>query len=376
MICLDLTAAAHEKAGLGRYTANLARALLALGEPLTGFVNHRAESRLAAPLSDITKFSANLSRKPWRLRAAVSYFGGPSLDAALPGVTLFHATEHLLPYLTQARSVITLHDVAYLRFPQHHLWQNRLYLTLMVPRFLRRADAVICVSEATRRDALHFYRLAPAKVHVVTEGVEPPFAPIAAPAARETIRAKYRLPQRFILHIGTLEPRKNLKVLLEAYAVLRPHLPEVGLVLAGGKGWLYQDFFTQLRALGLEPHVTLTGYVPDADLPALLNCAEVFAFPSVFEGFGLPPLEAMACGVPVICSDASSLPEVVGDAGILLNPADVAAWGQALTRLLGDPALRADLGARGQARARQFTWEHAAKRTRDIYRALAITNHQ
>jgi len=371
-LCLDLTAAAHERAGLGRYAASLAQALLAMGVPITAFINVPRESRLRPPLSDLPMRTANLPRKPWRLRAAISYFGGPTLDRAFDGVTLFHATEHLLPKITRARSVITLHDVAYLLFPHYHLLQNRLYLTLMMPRFLARADAVICVSENTRRDAERFYRLGPEKLHVIPEGVEPHFRPDVDSATLQAVRQRYKLPQRFIFFVATIEPRKNLPTLLEAYAALRSSRPEVGLVIAGGKGWLYESFFERLRALGLENVVTLTGYVPDADLPALLNCAEVFAYPSTFEGFGLPPLEAMACGVPVVCSNASSLPEVVSNAGIVLPPHDVRAWVEALSQVLDNPALRADLRARGLARARLFTWAAAARKTLEVYQSVGF----
>jgi glycosyltransferase involved in cell wall biosynthesis len=256
------------------------------------------------------------------------------------------------------------------------LLQNRLYLALMMPRFLARADRIIAVSEATRRDALRFYRLNPAKIDVIPEGVEPRFRPEADPARLEAVRRKFALPRRFILYVGTIEPRKNLPTLLDAYAALRAQHPDVGLVIAGGTGWLYQSFFDRLRALSLEAHVALTGYVPDDDLPTLLSAAEVFAFPSTFEGFGLPPLEAMACGTPVLCSNASSLPEVVGDsssgsgqsAGLLLPPHDARAWVEALARVLTDPALRADLRARGLARAALFSWGEAARRTLDVYR--------
>ncbi len=370
-LCFDLSAAAHERAGLGRYAASLAQALLSLGVPLTAFVNDRRESRLRPPLCDVPAFTAGLPRKQWRLRAAASYFGGPSLDRTFPGVSLFHATEHLLPRLNCARSVFTLHDAAYLRYPRYHLLQNRLYLTLMMPRFLARADAVICVSEHTRQDALRYYpRLDPAKLHVIGEGVEPHFRPLNDPAELAPIRAKYQVPERFILYVGTIEPRKNLRVLLEAYAALRRRLPEVGLVIAGGKGWLYESFFETLRRLELEPHVRLPGYVPDADLPGLLASATVFAYPSEFEGFGLPPLEAMACGVPVVCSNASSLPEVVGEAGALLPPGDPRAWEAALYDLLTNAGKCSDLRERGLRRARQFTWRKAAEQTLEIYRSL------
>lgn len=370
MVCVDLSAAAHERAGLGRYAANLAQSMLKLEPGLTAFINDFRESRLGPPLNALPTHTAGLPRKLWRLRAAASYFGGPPMDKAFEGVTLFHATEHLLPKLTRARSVFTLHDTAYLLFPKYHLMQNRLYLTVMMPRFLARADAVITVSENTRRDALRFYRLDPAKVRVIPEGVEPRFHPESNPQSLAEIKKRYGLPARFILCVSTIEPRKNLPLLLEAYAALRPRCPDVGLVLAGGKGWLYESFFERLRSLGLENQVTLTGYVPESDLPGLINCAEVFAYPSMFEGFGLPPLEAMACGIPVVCSNASSLPEVVGEAGMLLPPDDVRGWAEALTRLLTDSALHADLRARGLARARQFTWETAARKTLEVYETV------
>jgi glycosyltransferase involved in cell wall biosynthesis len=287
-------------------------------------------------------------------------------------VELFHATEHLLPWIRHARSVFTLHDTAYQLYPRYHLPRNRLFLRLMMPRFLRRADAVIAVSEATRRDAQRFYRLNPAKVHVIPEGVEPRFRPLTDPARLDEVRARYDLPPRYILCVSTIEPRKNLTTLLEAYAALlragQAQGPdEAGLVLVGGKGWLFAEFFERLRALGLEGKVRLPGYVPEADLPAILGGATVFAYPSRFEGFGLPPLEAMACGVPVVCSNASSLPEVVGDAGLLLPPDDAGAWTEALGRMLKDEPLRGELSARGLARARGFTWEAAADRTLRVY---------
>jgi glycosyltransferase involved in cell wall biosynthesis len=368
--CIDVSAAAHERAGLGRYATALTEAMLARGAALSAFVNDPRESHLRPPLSDLPLHSAGLSRTRWRLRAAASYFGAPSMDGAFPGVRLFHATEHLLPKLTRAKSVFTLHDIAYLLFPEHHLPRNRIYLRTMMPRFLRRADRIIAVSENTRRDALRSYPLDPEKIEVIPEGVEPRFRPDIEREALVDVRRRLGLPERFVLSIGTIEPRKNHATLVEAYASLRTRHPDVGLVIAGGRGWLYERFFERVRALGLDGHVVFTGHVQDEDMPALLNAAEVFAFPSEFEGFGLPPLEAMACGIPVVCSDAASLPEVVGDAGMLVSPWDVGPWIQAIDRLLGDPALRAGFGARGLARARRFSWDAAADRTLEVYRSV------
>ncbi len=371
MVCLDLSAAAQERAGLGRYAASLANALLALGTPLEAFVNDLRGSRLPAPLAALPTRSVHLSRKPWRLRAAGTYFGWRSLDRVFEGASLFHATEHLLPKLTRVPSVFTLHDVAYLRFPQYHLLQNRVYLSLMMPRFLAQAQSIIAISASTRREALSSYRLDPAKVVVIPEGVEPRFRPEHDPSRLAEIRARYALPTRFILFVGTIEPRKNLPTLLDAYAALRPKAPEVGLVVAGGKGWLHQGFYDRLRALGLADRVQLTGFVPDDDLPALLSAAEVFAYPSVYEGFGLPPLEAMACGVPVVVSNTSSLPEVVGDAGLLAPPLDPGAWAGALARLVTDDSLRQELRGHGLARAGHFTWEQTARLTLEVYERVA-----
>jgi glycosyltransferase involved in cell wall biosynthesis len=266
--------------------------------------------------------------------------------------------------------VFTLHDTAYLVFPEYHLPRNRIYLRTMMPRFLRGADRIIAVSENTRRDALRFYALDPEKIEVIPEGVEARFRPDVDREAISIVRHRYALPDRFILSVGTIEPRKNLGTLVDAYAALRPRHPEVGLVLAGSRGWLYERFFAQLRSLGLEDHVTFTGHVADGDMPALLAAAEVFAFPSEFEGFGLPPLEAMASGIPVVSSNAASLPEVVGDAGLLVPPRDVGEWVAAIARLLDDGPLRTELAARGVARARLFSWDTAADRTLEVYRSV------
>ncbi len=281
---------------------------------------------------------------------------------------LFHATEHLLPRLSSVRTVFTLHDLIFLFHPETHKPLNRWFLTLMMPRFLRAADAVIAVSECTRRDAVRAYGIPEEKITVIYEGVSPRFRP-ASPEAIQAVRAKYRLPERFILYVGTIEPRKNLTALLEAYAALQSRNTQhaARLVIVGKKGWLYEGFFRRLRELGLEERVYFTGYVPDEDLPALYSAADLFVFPSLYEGFGLPVLEAMACGVPVVCSNTSSLPEVAGDAALLADPTDIRALAAAMERALTDEALRASLRARGLERARQFTWEEAAKRTVEVY---------
>lgn len=369
-VCIDLTSAALERAGLGRYQSSLAEALLRLGIRVTAFVHDRRASRLEPPLRDLPTLDYGRGLRTWRLRAAASYFGASGLDATFPGVRLFHATDHLLPRLRSARSVFTLHDLAFVHFPQHFTPRNRVYLRAMVPRFLERADRVIVVSEHTREDVVAQYGLDPGRVHVVPEGVDPRFRPDPAPSAIDAVRRRYGLPRRMILYVGTIQPRKNLTTLVDAFARLRTGHSDVGLVIAGARGWLYEPFLQRLRDPDLGSSVVLAGRIAEPDLPAVFAAAEIFVYPSLFEGFGLPPLEAMASGIPVVSSDATSLPEVVGDAGVLVPPLDVEGWATALERLLGDPEERARLRAAGLARAAGFTWDEAARRTADVYAAV------
>jgi glycosyltransferase involved in cell wall biosynthesis len=238
----------------------------------------------------------------------------------------------------------------------------------MMPRFLRAADAVIAVSECTKRDAIRFYRIPEEKITVIYEGVNPRFRP-ASPEAIAAVRARYGLPERFILYVGTIEPRKNLTTLLEAFHHLLATY-DLRLVIVGKKGWLYERFFRRLRELGLENRVLFTGYVPDEDLPAIYSAADLFVFPSLYEGFGLPVLEAMACGTPVICSNTSSLPEVAGDAALLVDPTDARALTGAMEQVLTNERLWATLRAKGMERARGFTWEKAAYRTWEVYQQV------
>jgi len=250
----------------------------------------------------------------------------------------------------------------------------------MVPRFLQNAGAVITISESARRDLLgHYATDAPrspaplaglaglaGKVRVVYGGVGQSFRSMPGDVQAEA-RAKYDLPEHFILSVGTIEPRKNLARLLEAYRTLLDRHGGTGLVIAGRRGWRSDEFFTRLNALGLESKVILLSFVPDADLPALYSMADLFVFPSLYEGFGLPPLEAMACGAPVVASNASSLPEVIGDAGITVDPLDVGELAAAIESVLGNPILQQQLRAQGPARAARFTWQAAARATRQVY---------
>ena len=384
-ICLDLSPVVHQRAGLASYARELATHLLQMDPGISWSAFHYDRYPpvpLPAPLDALPRYVIPWGAYRWRLTTALRHFLGLSMDRFFAGVDLFHATEHLLPRFSKVRTVFTLHDLIFLFHPETHKPLNRWFLTLMMPRFLRAADAIIAVSECTRRDAIRFYGITEEKITVIYEGVSPRFRP-ASPEAVRAVREKYSLPEHFILYVGTIEPRKNLTALLEAFhhflatcsslsapCDLRPATCDLRLVIVGKKGWLYESFFHRLRELGLDDRVIFTGYVPDEDLPAIYSAADLFVFPSLYEGFGLPVLEAMACGVPVVCSNTSSLPEVAGDAALLVDPTDVRALAGAMERVLMDKHLRAELRAKGLERAERFTWEGAARETLEVYREV------
>jgi len=372
VITLDYTPAIQQHAGIGRYADELARALIALRpEDDWRLFYVDPENRVPAPpLDRVARTTLCQSNKRWRLSVLLNIYSRRAMDSQLDARGgLFHATDHLLPPLAHTRSVFTLHDLTVLKFPAAHTQLNRCFLRWMLPRFLQAADAVIADSHCTKQDALQLYRLSADRVHVVHLGVDARFKPIEAASARR-VQEGYQLPERFILAVSTIEPRKNLIVLLEAYQALRQRQPDIQLVMAGKRGWHSEPFFERLQALGLTDKVRLLGFVPDGDLPALYSLAEIFAFPSLYEGFGLPVLEAMACGTPVICSNTSSLPEVAGEAALQIAPADVPAWAQALEQIASNSALRASLRERGLKQAARFTWENTARQTYALYQEV------
>ncbi len=376
-VTVDISPAVHHHAGLGRYAAELLAALAALdGDDrfCAFYYAPRGDERPEPPLDRLPAQTVRLSAKPWRMSVLLAYLAGLNMDRWLPSGDLFHATDHLLPPLGASASVFTIHDLIFRFYPEYHLPLNRWYLSLMLPRFMRRADAIIAVSENTRRDVTRLMQIPADKITVIYEGVNPSFRPVRDAAELVRVRERYRLPGRYVLYLGTIEPRKNLVTLLEAYRALLAREKDMpDLVIAGRKGWLYQPVFDRVRELGLAPRVRFTDWIASDDAPALLSAADVFVFPSLYEGFGLPPLEAMACGTPVICSNASSLPEVVGEAGVLFDPQDPGALAGALARVLADESLRAELRERGLAQAARFSWERAARETLAVYRQAAAS---
>jgi glycosyltransferase involved in cell wall biosynthesis len=295
--------------------------------------------------------------------------GRVPFDRLLPGAELFHATEHLLLPLRTIPTVLTVHDLIFRRLPAHHKILNRWYLTWALPLYCRRATHIITVSECSRRDLVAAYGLAPEKITVIHEAAAPHYRPQTA-QAKTALRARYGLPDRYLLFVGTIEPRKNLSRLLTAFESVYAEGLADGLVIVGRRGWLVDDFFARLEASPARGAVFFPGYVPAEDLPAFFAAARVAVLPSEYEGFGLPVLEAMACGTPVAASNTSSIPEVGGDAALYFAPTDTEAMTATIRRLLREADLRAHLAARGLTRASQFSWQRAAAETADVYRSV------
>jgi glycosyltransferase involved in cell wall biosynthesis len=294
---------------------------------------------------------------------------------ALHSPDLLFVPAHVLPLIHPPLSLVTVHDLGYLHFPHAHPLLQRIYLDLSTRWNARAAAHILADSEATRSDLIARYRTPPEKVTVAYPGYDEALAPAREPGVIAEVKARYGVVGDYFLHIGTLQPRKNLSQLITALSSpeLEDLFPKPTLVLAGRRGWLYENLFAQVRRLGLEDRVLFPGYVHDADKAALLSGALAFLFPSLYEGFGLPVLEAQACGCPVICSATSSLPEVAGEAALLVDPLDTDAWTAAMARLASDSNLRTELVKRGYVNLQRFSWRCCAQTVLEVMESLVAS---
>jgi glycosyltransferase involved in cell wall biosynthesis len=281
------------------------------------------------------------------------------LEVATHPPDVLFVPSHVLPLWTRPPAVATVHDLGYLYFPEAHPARQRRYLDWSTRHNARTARVVVADSQATRDDLVTHYAVPAAKIVVAYPGFDTRLAPVTDPATIAVVKRRFAIRGDYFLHIGTLQPRKNLSRLVQAFGQL-PSAARVQLVLAGKKGWLYDDLLQQVQRLGLGERVIFAGYVDDADKAALLSAASAYVFPSLYEGFGFPALEAQACDTPLVCADSSSLPEVAGEGALLVDPLDVDGWTRAMARLLEDAPLRADLVARGRRNLRRFSWEACA----------------
>ncbi|HWQ15483.1 MAG TPA: glycosyltransferase family 1 protein, partial [Roseiflexaceae bacterium] len=287
----------------------------------------------------------------------------------LNGADVYHGVLNVVPLACPVPSVVTIHDLSAFLFPQTFRRVNRVYTRWAIRVACRRAARILAVSEFTKAEIVRWLRVPPERIAITYDACDADFAP-PEPAELEAFRRAKGLPERFVLFIGTLEPRKNIPALLEAYARIAPET-DAPLIIGGARGWLYEPILAKAEALGLGEKLRFVGYVDRSEQRLWYAAATLFAFPSLYEGFGMPPLEAMACGTPVVTSSSSSLPEVVGDAGLIVPPHDVDALAGALRRLLADAELRAELRERGLAQARRFSWRETAERTLEVYRTAA-----
>lgn len=377
-IGIDTTAAHEQSAGIGRYVRELIRALAAedSSTPYRLFVAGATRDRLPPPPGP------NFSWRPTRITPLWFARLWHRLQLPLPiesftgRVRLFHATDFTLPpALPGTPTLLTVHDLSFVRAPETATPVLKAYLDRVVPRSVARATHILADSQATKDDLIALYGTPADKITVLLSGVSAHFRRVDDPAAHQAVRERYGIPpQPYIISVGTVQPRKNYARLMEALATLGPEGADIHLVIAGGRGWLDSPIYGAVKSFGLENRVHFTGFVDDADLPALYSAALCLAYPSLYEGFGFPVLEAFACGTPVVSSTLSSIPEVAGDAALLVDPYDVGALAAALRRVLNDPALRAGLVERGARQAAQFTWARTARHLREIYRQFALVD--
>lgn len=365
-IGLDGTPLLGERSGVGNYTGRLLAALLR-ENPEWEFLlySNRPLGKLEPALG---RARPVYSRFSWRRLLWMHCLLPVAIRRSRP--QLCHFPNSMAPLWQQQPFVLTIHDASLFLYSQYHPPSRHLSIRLTLPSLARRAAAIITVSNSARDDLIRTLNLPAEKVHVIYEAAAALFRPVTDTVHLDALRRKYNLPEQFLLYVGTLEPRKNLRRLVRALRQIRQNGFRHPLVLVGTSGWKLTDLRAEIERLGLEDAVHFTGYVPTEDLPGLFSLATLFVFPSLYEGFGLPPLEAMACGAPVLTSNSTSLAEICGGGAYLVNPTDEQELAAALMKLLDDEEMRRELGQRGREHARQFSWSKTARQTAAVYRQV------
>jgi glycosyltransferase involved in cell wall biosynthesis len=376
IIGVDYTAAAWQGAGIGRYTRELIRAAVPRDRTLRYRLFYAAgglpaDAPYVADLRALAAANPNVSVHALPISPRLLTILWQRARLPLPverlvgRLDLLHAPDFVLPP-TRARTILTVHDLTFMVRPESADARLRRYLMAAVPRSLRRADRVLVDSQATAADLERLLGVAGPHVRLLYPGVDPRFQPMPA-TATEPVRAALGLPAHFLLFVGTLEPRKNVPRLIAAFAQIAadPQCADLHLVIAGRRGWLYDEIFATVERLGLHNRVQFLDFVADQQLPALYNLARAFVYPSVYEGFGFPALEALACGTPVVTANVASLPEVVGTAAVLVDPYDVTAIAQGIAAALQNAA---SLRAAGPPQAQRFNWAASGAALIEVYR--------
>ncbi|HMP96814.1 MAG TPA: glycosyltransferase family 1 protein [Kiritimatiellia bacterium] len=367
-VCLDIQSALAQRAGVGRYTRMLAEHVAAArgNDALSLFYFDFKRRGCDFQPPGATARAVRWLPGRW-VQAAWKFAGTPPFDWFAGHADVYHFPNFIRPPLSRGRSVVTIHDAAFLRFPETIEAKNYRYLSRRIRDTVDRADAVICVSAFTARELSALLQVPHERLRVIPSGLDARMRP-PDEAALQSLRQRLGLDRPYLLAVGTLEPRKNYPFLMDVFDRLDF---DGDLVIAGMRGWKTEGIFARREASPRRERIRLLEYVDDRDLPALYGAAALFVMPSLYEGFGFPPLEAMVCGVPVVAAATGSLPEVLGDAAHLVDGFDAEQWTSAITRMLADQDQRQLFTARGRSRAASYTWERTAALTWDVYRSLS-----
>jgi len=373
-IGIDATALPPQPVGAGNYIIQLIRALAAQksNHDFIVFAQPSGQNMIALPEGSSIEWVIVEERSPGS-RLIWEQVQFPKLINT-SGVELLHSTHYTRPTRLPCKSVVTFHDMTFFLYPELHTWAKRIYFPQMMRLSASRADELITVSDSTRDDLIRVLGIDPKKVTTTHLGVNPGYKPIDDQKEKSRVAEKYALPEKYVLYVGLVEPRKNLPVLINAFRRVIDEEFNYKLILVGRYGWMYEQVLDQVKELDLENVVQFLGYVPQEDLPLVYNLASLFVYPTIYEGFGLPVLEAMACGVPVVTSDVSSLPEIVNEAGILTPVNDGDALFEAIVQGLEDHDLRQDLIRKGPERAATFSWTKTAQLTLQVYQQAMQTS--
>jgi glycosyltransferase involved in cell wall biosynthesis len=375
-IGIDITSALTQGGGIGRYTRELIHTLVDIDQE-NQYQLFSAKPPKNFPVANPVPQHAHVTFCPTNIDERWLYRLWYRLRLPLPvqlltgSLDLFHSPDFVLPPVSGGiPTIVTVHDLSFLHYPDTFPPKLVDYLQRVVPWSIGRSTHVLADSVATRDDLVNLWHVPENKISVLYCGVHEQFQPITDSEKITTVRAKYNLGESpYILSVGTVQPRKNYKMLIQAFKPVAEKMPH-HLIIGGGKGWLYDGMLAEIERLGLNGRVHFIGFVDDEDLPTLYSAAALFVLPSLYEGFGIPLLEAMACGVPIISSNASSLPEVVGETAVLLSPLRPNAWTAAMLQLLNSANQRSKLVAGGFRQVQQFTWDQAARQLLNLYSAL------
>ena len=370
-IALHLQAAVTQQAGVGRYTKELAKHLLDLLDDHTqlrlDYFDFRRNAQIPPELHEhpslhpIRYMPGALAQKTW------NYFGFPPYDVLHGKADLYHFPNFLAPPCKTGKRIVTIHDLSFMRFPEYTEAKNLRFLTKGIHRTAQQADAIMTISKFSAQEVINLLHVPEQRVFTTHLGVSPSFIKPSADYM-DAFRARHNISRPYLLTVGTVEPRKNLPFLISLFEKMKDY--DGDLIIAGGLGWRYEPILQQMQASPRAKQIRRIGYMPEADLTALYAGADAFVLPSHYEGFGLPPLESMACQTPVVTSNGGSLPEVVQDGAIVLDHFDPDAWEQTLYRILSDRTEREALIQRGLQVAGQYSWEQTAKQTLAVYRKV------